>query len=83
MPFFCPTYREPRLIANLHKIDLKLHIPFSALSPLMTIQGIRMNFDNISKHAKSFKQETYLPLETLNAGIYGQFKKSNFLFRLT
>uniref|UniRef100_A0A1A9ZL85 CASC1 C-terminal domain-containing protein n=1 Tax=Glossina pallidipes TaxID=7398 RepID=A0A1A9ZL85_GLOPL len=67
---------EPRLIANLRNIDLKLHIPFSALSPLMTIQGIRMNFDNISKHAKSFKQETYLPLENLNAGIYGQFKKN-------
>ncbi|KAL9900468.1 uncharacterized protein ACN427_007674 isoform 1-T1 [Glossina fuscipes fuscipes] len=60
---------EPRMIANLHKLDLKLHIPFSALSPLMTIQGIRMNFDHISKNAKSSKQDTFVPLETLNAGI--------------
>uniref|UniRef100_A0A1A9W5X3 CASC1 C-terminal domain-containing protein n=1 Tax=Glossina brevipalpis TaxID=37001 RepID=A0A1A9W5X3_9MUSC len=60
---------EPRLIANLHKLNLVLHLPYSVLRPELTIQGIHMNFDHISERARTFKQEVFLPLESLNAGI--------------
>uniref|UniRef100_A0A1A9VTK6 CASC1 C-terminal domain-containing protein n=1 Tax=Glossina austeni TaxID=7395 RepID=A0A1A9VTK6_GLOAU len=60
---------EPRMVAHLHNLDIVLQIPISVLRPQLTIQGIHMNFDHITEYAKTAKQEFFIPLAHLNAGI--------------
>uniref|UniRef100_A0A1A9W5X1 CASC1 C-terminal domain-containing protein n=1 Tax=Glossina brevipalpis TaxID=37001 RepID=A0A1A9W5X1_9MUSC len=60
---------EPRMIAHLRNLNIVLHIPYSVLRPQLTIQGIHMNFDNITEYAKTAKQDFFIPLGHLNAGI--------------
>ncbi|XP_037885622.1 uncharacterized protein LOC119635113 [Glossina fuscipes] len=60
---------EPRMMAHLHNLNIVLHIPYSVLRPMLTVQGIQMDFDHITEYAKTAKQEFFIPLAHLNAGI--------------
>uniref|UniRef100_A0A1I8PAQ3 CASC1 C-terminal domain-containing protein n=1 Tax=Stomoxys calcitrans TaxID=35570 RepID=A0A1I8PAQ3_STOCA len=60
---------EPRLVANLHQLQILLHIPSTMLHENVAIRAIHMKFDHITEYAKSFSQAITVPVENLNAGI--------------
>ncbi|XP_011179379.1 uncharacterized protein LOC105210257 [Zeugodacus cucurbitae] len=59
----------PCIEANLHKLKVKIILPYSILKENLTIRGIHFLFDPFSENAKSFKQDIKDVVEDLTAGI--------------
>ncbi|XP_075149014.1 uncharacterized protein LOC142222650 isoform X2 [Haematobia irritans] len=59
---------EPRLVADLHNINIRLHIPSTMLYENFAIRAIHMDFDHVSEKAKS-SSHVIVPAVNLNAGI--------------
>ncbi|XP_011206536.4 uncharacterized protein LOC105228410 [Bactrocera dorsalis] len=59
----------PCVEANLHKLQVKIILPYSILKENLTIRAIHFLFDPFSENAKSFKQDIKDVVEDLTAGI--------------
>uniref|UniRef100_A0A1A9ZD80 Uncharacterized protein n=1 Tax=Glossina pallidipes TaxID=7398 RepID=A0A1A9ZD80_GLOPL len=57
---------EPRMVANLHNLDILLHIPYSMLRPNLCVQAVHIKVDTLSEQAKSFILEIPLHSKDFN-----------------
>lgn len=66
------TKSLPCVEANLHKLQVKIVLPYAILKENLTIRAIHFLFDPFSENAKSFKQDITDVVEDLTAGIPGK-----------
>uniref|UniRef100_A0A1B0B2T0 Uncharacterized protein n=1 Tax=Glossina palpalis gambiensis TaxID=67801 RepID=A0A1B0B2T0_9MUSC len=57
---------EPRMVANLHNLDILLHIPYSMLRLNLCVQAVHINIDTLSEQAKSYILEIPLYSKDFN-----------------
>lgn len=59
------------MVANLHNLDILLHIPYSMLRLNLCIQAVHIKVDTLSEQAKSFSLEIPLHSKDFNTSTQG------------